>query len=444
MKKILIFPAFMLFAGMITSCSDDDKYTPVPPTVSIENIDGVLSVAQEDTLYLKAKVESPIESKLQWTVNGKEASTDSIFKFTSEEMGKYEIALTAKNADGEQAANVSVDVYGKYKKGTFVLNEGQRGTNGSLIFISPKGVVTDNAYSKANGSLLGDVCQDLFIANNKMYIVAQNGKGDGMLVIANAETLKKEAGYEDELSSIKRSMPSHVATLGEDNIYIRSNDGIYLFTPSNKKLSLIKGSNGALKNRMAVANGKLFAATSSKSIIVIEAGKDTISSKIDMGASISGVIKASDGNLWVSCTSKPGKITKINSKEYSVIKTNEVGDAPIGAGSAATPGISAKGDTIYFSNATTKVYRHIFSTGKTDFMVDAATMVENANIVYNNLAVNPSTGEVYFNTVKGWLEEYKTNNISVFNFSGNEPKLSANYENYTRFPAGIFFTYNFE
>lgn len=442
MKKVLIFPLFVAFIGIATSCDDDEKYTPVPPTVSIENVSGELAVAQEDTLFFKAKVESPISNTIQWTVNGKEASTDSVYAFTTTEMGKHEIVLTAKNADGEQTANVSVDVFGKYKMGTFVLNEGNF-VNGTLIFISPKGVITDSAYYKANGTMLGVISQDLFIANNKMYIISQNGGGDGTLVVANAETLKKEASYEEELKSTL-SRPTHVAVLGDDNIYMRDDKGIYLFNPSSKKLTLITGSEGALKNRMAVANGKLFAATYDNSVIVIETGKAAVSATIDMKAAISGVIKASDGNLWVSCTSNPGKIIKVSSKDYSIIKENEVGDAPIGAGWGATPGISAKGDTLYFSNVSTKIYRHIFSSAKTDFMVDAATMVENTGEVYNSLAVNPVTGEVYLNTLKGFGGDYTTNHIGVFNFNGSEPKLSANYKDHTRLPAGTFFTYSFE
>lgn len=439
MKKNLIYFSLFVFAGLVASCSDDDeKYTPIPPVVSIENTSGTLSVAQEDTLYFKANIESPIESSFQWSVNGKEASTDSILKFTSEEMGKFEIALTAKNADGEHSATTSVEVYGKYKYGTFVLNEGS-GSNGTLIFISPKGGITDSIYYKANGSFLGGVSQDLFIANNKMYIVSQNGGGDGFLVIANAETLKKEVGYQDELKTTL-SWPTHIAVLGENDIYLRDNNGVSLFNPSSKTVTFIKGTEGARKNRMAVADNKVFASTNSKTIVTIETGKDTISHTIEFDDAISGLIKASDGNLWVSSGKK---IMKINAKDYSVMQENEV--EPFSSSSnMATPAISAKGDTLYFSGGTTKIYRHVFSKNQTDFMVDARTMVENAGIVYNYLGVNPMTGEVLLNTIKGFGKDYLINNISVFDFSSNEPKLAANYENYTRFPAGIFFTYDFE
>lgn len=452
MKKLLYLA--LLSIACFTSCSDDNEsYTPSLPGVSIENVSGSTSVAQEDTIYLKAKINSLSESKFKWAVNGEQVTnaTDSVFKFVKNNLGDYTVSLSCTNVDGEVSAKVEINVYGKFRDGTFILNEGNMTTeNGSLIFISPKGIVTDSAYWKVNGTELGNVCQDLFIVNHKMYIISQNGRknpvgttfeNDGMLVVANSETLKKEATYNDELSVL--SWPTHVAVLGQDNVFIRDNKGVYLFNTSSKELKFITGTTGALKNRMAVAEGKVFV-PASKSVLVLEAGKEEVAYKIDMGATVSGVIKSSDGNIWVSTTGTPNKITKINAKDYAVIKANDITEAKLGAGWGATPGISAKGDTLYFSNASTKIYRHIFTTGTTEFMVDAKTLVNNANIVYNNLAVHPITGEVYLNTIKAYGWDFLINNISVFNFSGTEPKLSNNYLNHTHFPAGTYFTYDFK
>ena len=116
----------------------------------------------------------------------------------------------------------------------------------------------------------------------------------------------------------------------------------------------------------------------------------------------------------------------------------------LSASFAAAPSITAKGDTLYMSGLSSKIYRHVFGSDKTELMVDAKDMVDNVGIVYNTCAVHPVTGEVYLNSIKGYGNDYKINNISVLNFSGDEPKVSANYENYTAFPAGTFFTYNFK
>ncbi|SHM43207.1 protein of unknown function [Chitinophaga jiangningensis] len=448
-KSVLGVGAFIAVAAV--SCSKNEATDLVPveaPEVAIVNVLAQNAVAQEDTLVFKVKAGKG--STYAWAVDGKDAAvTDSIFKFVTSDLGEHKITVTAALNGQKTSSQETINVYGKYKFGTFVLNEGNMTTeNGSLTFISPKGVVTDSAYFKANGTQLGNVAQDLFIRNNKIYIISQNGnknavgtsfQNDGRLIVANAETLKKEAAFNDELSTL--SWPTHVAVLNEQNVIIRDNNGLSKFNTTTKVLTFIKGSRSAAKMTMAVSNGKIFAAAGTK-VFVVEADKDTISYALDMKASVSGVVKASDGNIWVSTTGAPSKISKINFRDYSLIKANEITTGSLSAGFGATPGITAKGDTLYFSGAGTKIYRHVFSLNTTEFMVDAKTMVENAGIVYNNIAVHPVTGEVYLNTMKGYGLNYLINNISVFNFSG-DAALRANYKDYTNFPAGTFFTYSF-
>jgi hypothetical protein len=448
-RSVLVFGAFIAIA--VVSCSKKDSTGPQPvgaPEVAIVNMLSQNTVAQEDTLIFKVKATPG--STFAWSVDGKESVVkDSVFKFVSNGLGEHTVGVTASRNDKKASSQASVTVYGKYKYGTFVLNEGNMTTeNGSLTFISPQGVVTDSAYFKANGTYLGNSAQDLCISHNKMYIISQNGRtsaaggaftNDGLLVVANAETLKKEAAYNDELATL--SWPTHVAVLNEENVILRDNNGLYRFNTVTKTLTFIKGSGAAEKLTMAVSDNKVFAAAGSK-VYVVESNKDTLTYALDMKAAVSGVVKASDGNIWISTTGSPSKISKINFRDYSLIKANEITAGSVSAGFGATPGITAKGDTLYFSGAGTKIYRHIFSMGSTEFMVNAKTMVENANIVYNNIAVHPLTGEVYLNTIKGYGWDFLVNNISVFNFS-NKATLSANYKNYTNFPAGTFFTYSF-
>ena len=335
--------------------------------------------------------------------------------------------------------------------GLFVLNEGNMSTeNGSLIFITPDKQVLSNLYFTMNGKRLGNTAQDLFVNDNKMYIISQNGgtsgsgttsDSDGKLIVANAETLQKVASFENELS--KLIMASHVAVLNDENVFIRDNNGVHIFNSITKELSLIAGTKGAAKNRMAVVDGKVFV-INKKSIMVLEANQLNVAHTIDMGDNISGVLKAKDGNLWVSTTGKPNKISKVSSESYSITKTNEITEGGLGAGWGVTPGITAKGDTIYYSNAGTTIYRHIFSNEESKMMIDAKAVVPNSSMTYNNIAVHPITGKVYMLTIKGYGWDFLTNNISEFDFSGTEPQLSANYTDYTRFPAGIFFTADFK
>lgn len=368
--------------------------------------------------------------------------------------GAKEIILRGLDSNGlVYHAIAKVSVAGKGfsdPNGLFVLNEGNMTTEtGSLIFITPQKQVIENLYFSMNGRHLGNVAQDLFIKNDKMYIISQNGGNsatgdafdtDGMLIVANAETMRKIESYNDELSEL--SWPTHVAVLDDENIFIRDNKGVHIFNPLTKELKFVEGTKGATKNRMAVVDNKVFVIANNV-VLVLEANNMKVSKSIDMGATISGLLKSKDNNIWVSTTGTPHKISKVSSSSFSVIKENEITKGKLGAGWGATPGITAIGDTIYYSNASTTIYRHIFTSNETKQMIDAKTVVPNSNMVYNNIAVHPITGKVYMTTIKGYGWDFLTNNISEFDFSGAEPQLSANYTNYTHFPAGIFFTSNF-
>ena len=446
----------------VTFIFADDASIVIPKSqgtfLSFEVTSAVFNAGQAQRLRIKfANIQSmEVVSKPEgWTTNIHIPDKYVNVVASQDGYGMGEIKLQGIDKNGlTYLAIVKVSIAGKgYSAidGVFILNEGNMTTeNGSLIYISPEGQLYDRVYNSSNGTDLGNVTQDLFIHNGKMYIISQNGRknpvgtgfeNDGMLVVANSETLKKEASYNYELSGLY--WPTHIAVLDDENIFIRDNYGVHLFNSTTKDVTLITGTTGAKKNRMAVANNKVFASIGTK-LVVLEKGMTDVTQTIDMGATISGVIKSKDGNIWVSTTGTPNKISKVSSSSYSVIKANEIAVGKVSAGAGATPGITAKGDTLYYSNASTTIYRHIFSTGESKEMVNAKTLVSNANIVYNNIAVHPRTGKVYLNTIKAYGWDFLINNISVFDLEGTEPVLSNNYQNYTHFPAGIFFPADFQ
>ena len=174
-KNIIYFLSCLVLTVGLVSCSDDDKEPLSPLTVVIEGAEAQ-EVVQGATLNLKAVVEGSSEVKYVWTLNGKEVSTTPAYEFTATDLGKSEIQLKVSNAEqGEAAAKLDLDVYGKYKYGTFILNEGAslRGDKGgSLIFISPEGELVEMAFQKENnGAWLGSVPQDVFIFNKQTGIL---------------------------------------------------------------------------------------------------------------------------------------------------------------------------------------------------------------------------------------------------------------------------------
>lgn len=444
-KSLKWFGMFVCMgAGIFSACNNGNHDGGKLPgmELSIEGLPDGGEMVWGDTLVLRGKTDMA-GAVLEWKVNDEPAVRDSVLRFVGNESGDYTIRLTAIAGEVLKEADGKFHVSGKYKHGVFVLNEGNMTTeNGSLIFIDRKGVLTDSVFWRENGEELGNSTQDLYIHDGRLYIIAQNGSGMGgnMLTVADAETLKKERAFDGELSGTL-SWPTHIAVTGEDEIYIRDNKGVYFFVPSSGELTFIEGTGRAAKNRMAVVGKKVYA-YSGKYIFVMEgtAPVDTIK----MEGNISGLIKSSDGNLWVSMTTSPNKIAKVDPATLTVIQTNEVTEGSVSSGVFATPGITAKGDTLYFSGTRTVIYRHIFSQQKTEKLADVKDYIENAGMVYNAPAVDPETGWLYFNTIKGYGWDFLTNDITVFDFSGAETVLKHDYKNHTHFPAGIFFTSEFK
>lgn len=434
MRKYLVLATVALSLAF-AACDDENN---VNSSVLIENGSGSNVLVQLDTLYLDARIENLSGTmKYLWTVDGKEVSTASTYKFSQPKTGEYVIGLTVSDSNGETfQTNMTAKVEGRFGNGAFVLNEGNMSNEtGTLTFIDSKGIAVDSAYYRVNQTLLGNVCQDLFISDNRIYILSQNGAkngGEGLLTIADADNLEKVRVY----NNTTLSWPTNLAVVGE-NLYIRDNKGVYMLNTSTDVLTLVEGTSGALKNRMAVVGEKTFV-MGSKKLFVIQNG--VVVHTISFEGALSGVAKAFDENLWVSCTS-PASIIKINPVDYTIIDSHQL-DVSIGAGWGVAPAFSAKDDIIYFSNAGFKLYRHIFSQDKTEEVANIKDYVEDAGIYYNSLGVDPVSGEVYFATLKGYAE-YKTNDIAILDFT-KSPVLQTDIKNKNSFPAGVFFTENFK
>lgn len=434
MRKFLV-SATVALGLVFAACNDDDNLNS---SVLIGNESGSNVIVQLDTLYLDARIENLSgTAKYLWTVDGKEVSTASTYKFSQPRTGEYIIGLTVSDSNGETLqTTMNAKVEGRFGKGTFVLNEGNlRDETGTLTFVDSKGIAVDSAYYRVNQTLLGNACQDLFISENKIYILSQNGArngGEGLLAIANANSLEKEKVYDNATLN----MPTHLAVVGE-NLYIRDGHGVYMLNTSTDALTFVEGTGEALKNRMAVVGEKVFVMGSEK-LFVIQNG--AIIHTIPFNSALSGIAKTYDENLWVSCTS-PASIIKVNPVDYTIIDTHAL-NVSIGAGWGGAPAFSAKDDIIYFSNAGFKLYRHIFSQNKTEEVADIKQYVEDAGMYYNSLGVDPVSGEVYFATLKGYAD-YKINDIAIFDFS-KTPALQFDIKNKNSFPAGVFFTENFK
>lgn len=318
--------------------------------------------------------------------------------------------------------------------GLFVLNEGNMSNGtGVLGYIDKSGHYTDSVYYKANGTLLGNVCQDLSYGDGRLYIISQNGernRAEGMLYVIDAKTFERLRVYRNgELSALRT--PTNITVVG-DLAYIRDNRGIYVLHLTSNKLTYVDYTDGAVQATMIRRGDEIYTSRRDK-LLVLKEGK--VQNVITLKGMISGIAVADDNALYVSYSNRP-VITKI---EPATEKTT---DSPLkglkGVESAGSrSGIVAVGDTIYFDNRETKVYRHLFSKEETQKVIDLTTInAPYTKMNYGGLAVDRATGYIYFSTIEDYAGFRIKNNLLVFNGRGNFELLKS-YESRTAFVATL-------
>ena len=452
-KKILI-ASLALIAGLASCKKDDPTPSPNPPsTLTIDGVASSIEFYQLDTAHLSvAGVAKDAAAKAVWAVNGAKAAEGATFDFTTAHPGKYEVTLTV---DGKSAKH-TYTVAPRFSEGAFLLNEGNSGNEtGSLTYIHPsKKLVIDQAYFHINGTKLGNVCQDLAFGNDKVYIISQNGPrngGEGLLTIAEAGSLKKVKVYND--ATLAQKWPTHIAVI-RDHIYLRAD---YKATPTSPKgciyrgtedggFTLIPGTEGAMKLRMAQIGERIFALTSDGRVLMIQ-GKQVVGQLSLAPATLSGISVSPDGKLWVA-TTQPDEILKVDPdpRNFVVLErhTLDKSIAATNSGSLSWQSTSssaffAHGEKIYFTGYSSTIYCHDFAANKTTEVTDI-TKIDgvgtSAKMYYNSLGVSPVTGELFYAALEDY-GTYKTKNVTLALKPDGTPLLLKQGVN--SFPAGFYF-----
>ena len=481
-KKIFSGLLILFFSFLVASCDKDNEIIDHPPlifelTTGIEENSPII-LASEGVMKLEFKAENVKSISTENLPAGWEAKVNQeggYIEVTAPqndatiEGGLFTLTIKAQ-ADGKQEKTEEVKFYWIKSfddpKGTFILNEGNMTTeNGSLIYITPEGFVIDNAYKLVNGTELGNVAQDMSIRDGKIYVISQNGdenavgdkfENDGMLVIMNAKTLKKEKSFsKEELTGL--TWPSHVAALDAQHVYIRDNGAakgdetkgkIWCLNTETGSMTAVVGSDGALNSPLVTMDGKVYTykpGSIFSYIWEISKDKNTVN-RIKLPSywvGALGIQAAGNGQLWTLGTNYGSQfMVKFDLTTQKELMKKNLLVKPYSGTSRRN--FVAKDNTVYYAHDTS-VYRLSFDEGASndaEEMLDVSTLDSNARELYNGLGIHPVTGNVYVNTIKGVGPFFTTNHIWVFDFdkSKNEPIFK--FEDYTSFPAGTFFPAN--
>lgn len=434
MNKKLLLAGLAGILSLATACKKDDpspKPTPTPqPGFTIEA--KTTDLLQFDTVRLSAQG-AKADAKFSWVINGKEVGEGKDYAFTQPRVGRYQVSLVDKTSGEKVSKDFSVTA--RFTSGAFLLNEGNFGNEtGTLTYIdASKQFVLDSAYIRVNGTKLGNVCQDMTFANGKVYILSQNGPmngGEGLLTIADAKTLEKHKVIND--AALAKDQPTHIAVI-HSRIYLRGNKGIYRGTEEGS-FKLIPGTEKANKLRMVTIGELVIATTSTNKLLVIQDEEVKQTFTLPEG-SPSGLALAPDGQLWLSY-SKPNTLAKVSVSASGVkILDKHTTTQSLDKQWTATSAIFARANQIFFTEQSSVIYRHDFSTGETKEIVDVQKVDKQAKMYYNSLGIDPKTGHIYYASF-GDYSTYKQNVTLVLDHDG---KVLLRREHVNAFPAGFYF-----
>lgn len=377
----------------------------------------------------------------------------------------------------------SLQVFGGYAEpgGIMILNQGARTSqNSSITYISPDGSIEENIYRNKNNTAFGNEAQDLYIYNGKIYLLS-NGlfspndeEGDGVLVIANAETMEKEKAYKmselkfkrpegskDTLEMLPLSTPfENIAVLDERNIFIEEDQGMFRFNSETGELNIIEGTFnfGNQGNTIEVVS-------SARGIIrvgdclycggggfwqttrLLEISKDK--NKVNRvlpdlnGDFISGICQTGEREIMLATCGRGGEkksyLIFIDIDKWEIVKEKRISE-DISAEFFNTPGITHAGDYIYFAAGSTKIRRLSLTTFKGEDYIDVAKDVPNAPYLNCNVIADKTTQYLYVAVSDEYYESVipKNNYVLIYDCSGNSPKLIRTIHNKTSYPIGIF------
>lgn len=381
---------------------------------------------------------------------------------------KGETNLVVEAADGSGVkATVKVVVkeqdrtaYDGYQDGTFILNEAWFGhENGDMNFMTADGNMMYRVYERENkGQAFGATSCSGIIYGGRMYIMSKQAKdggdltteGGGRLVVMDAGTLKKIAGFETIGGGDGRS----VVGVNPGKVYLGTTAGVVTFDADKMEVGhVIEGTQGASAysgqiGDMLKAGKYVFALQQSTGVHVIDAGTDMVVNTI-ADSNVQGIAQTPDGNVWIASSNT---LTCVNPETLETVETVSL---PSGMKIACSWGswrptafCASRTKNVLYWNVSggwdngKDFYRYEVGTDingiKPLFSIDgmAGTDEAKAQTVYGTVRYDDRTDElVVMTTQSGWGANYEHNWIHLVNGTTGELKKSVKLKQYYWFQA---------
>ena len=388
-----------------------------------------------------------------------------------------------------------------HPEGTFVLMEGNMTSeNGTIIYFDQHMRYHENVYEQTNNNEIGNVLQDMYMANGKIYFITQNGKkssmgtsfnGDGRFIVCEAHTMKRLVArdmpfYVDidtstgatQSSKSTLCWPQHIVVVSPEKAYIQystadneSHSGIRIIdlTTNIIRTSDIPNTfgvftkTGATKARMVFSRGKVFAGRGN-SVIVLDPATDAVIKTVTYeNRQVKDLAKGYDGKIYAIFTgeftgnsgmtgaasfTKPAMIVALDANGEVVSETNLPEQIELRTGTASPTVQMCASFTqphLYFIGkqdfSAYEAMRYNYETGKVNWdyiTADLDADHSGGDIIYGYMGVHPTTEQLWVGK-----SSYTNSRIHVYDVSRSDALEFSSFYQKKASPAGVDFAYRF-
>ena len=388
-----------------------------------------------------------------------------------------------------------------HPEGTFVLIEGNMTSeNGTIVYFDQHMRYHEKVYEEINDNEIGNVLQDMYLANGKIYFITQNGKtssmgttfnGDGRFVVCDAHTMKRlvardmpfYANIDTSTGATQSSKstlcwPQHIVVVSPEKAYIQystadneSHSGIRIVDLQTNiiRTSDIPGTfgvftkTGATKARMVFSRGKVFAGRGN-SVIVLDPATDAVIKTVTYeNRQVKDLAKGYDGKIYAIFTgeftgnsgmtgaasfTKPAMIVALDANGEVVSETNLPEQIELRTGTASPTVQMCASFTqphLYFIGkqdfSAYEAMRYNYETGRVNWdYITAALDAESSggSIIYGYMGVHPTTEQLWVGK-----SSYTNSRIHVYDVSRSDALEFSSFYQKKASPAGVDFAYRF-
>ena len=316
-------------------------YKPVTQIATTTSGDIVI---EERDIYPKPDVtvtpEDADYTAVSYTIENPEIASFYQNNIVAHKAGQTNLVIEA--ADGQGAkATVKIIVkepdrtpFDGYQDGTIILNEAWFGhENGDMNFLTAGDSLMYRVYERENpGEAFGATSCSATIYGGRMYVMSkqpadggdETTKGGGRLVVMDAKTLKKIAGFETIGGGDGRS----VVGVSPDKVYLGTTAGVVTFNANNLTVGeVIEGTQGASlysgqTGDMLKAGKYVFAIQQSTGVNVIDTETDKLVQTIE-NSDIQGIARTPDGKIWLASKSRLDRLDPLTLQTDSTVALPE-------------------------------------------------------------------------------------------------------------------------